>query len=496
MPSARDFAERLRKQAYKTLSPQIGDLEQELQNVAKSLSAGVQQIERRLEALRHIELPTTEPVLDEFLGETLRQKDLVTGDLAHFTRSIRQRETQEEILTLLLDSAQHCSPRIALYVVRGDQFAGWSSRGYSDSLAKKISSCFFSRSECPQFQEALESGNAAVVSRLSGVDSLQLLTEEAQQPWHLLPLSALQRPVALLLAGQTEGIPVRSDSLSVLVGFTVLQLENVALRILHELTAEKPGAVSQFVPSQTVAAPESVAAVEPSPQTAPEPQIIEQEEAEDPSIEPSGSEVLLEPAQEPAPVEEAAPVTEGEEQLEAQEPESVVDEAIPTAEGEESVEIQEPDTVEEAAPATEGEEKTEIREPVFEEKPVFDAQPEVPEPLQQEPQEIPIQEAQLKPFPEMPEEEKLHSDAKRFARLLVSEIKLYNERRVVEGREHRDIYIRLKRDIDRSREMYEKRVSPSVSRKIDYFHDEIIRILGDNDSSSLGSDYPGPRVES
>jgi hypothetical protein len=94
------------------------------------------------------------------------------------------------------------------------------------------------------------------------------------------------------------------------------------------------------------------------------------------------------------------------------------------------------------------------------------------------------------------EEERLHSDAKRFARLLVSEIKLYNERRVLEGRENRDVYVRLKRDIDRSRDMYRKRVSPTVSRKIDYFHDELIRILGDNDPSNLGSDYPGPLVES
>jgi hypothetical protein len=103
------------------------------------------------------------------------------------------------------------------------------------------------------------------------------------------------------------------------------------------------------------------------------------------------------------------------------------------------------------------------------------------------------------PQPELhpgPGEEKLHAEAKRFARLLVSEIKLYNEHHVVEGRQNQDLYLRLKRDIDRSREMYEKRVSPNVSRKIDYFHDEIIRILGDNDPSTLGSDYPGPRVES
>ncbi len=117
---------------------------------------------------------------------------------------------------------------------------------------------------------------------------------------------------------------------------------------------------------------------------------------------------------------------------------------------------------------------------------------EIPTPPS-EPEPPKVQLHEVRPIPE---EEKLHSDAKRFARLLVSEIKLYNEHHVVEGRENRDLYLRLKRDIDRSREMYEKRISPTVSRKIDYFHDEIIRILGDNDPSTLGSDYPGPRVES
>ncbi len=144
------------------------------------------------------------------------------------------------------------------------------------------------------------------------------------------------------------------------------------------------------------------------------------------------------------------------------------------------------------------EEELESQELEIEEASVLEALPEAPEPPQQEaiPRKIPSQKARPQPFPEMPEEEKLHSDAKKFARLLISEIKLYNESRVIEGRENRDIYIRLKRDIDRSRDMYEKRVSPTVSRKIDYLHDEIIRILGDNDSSTLGSDYPGPRVES
>jgi hypothetical protein len=92
------------------------------------------------------------------------------------------------------------------------------------------------------------------------------------------------------------------------------------------------------------------------------------------------------------------------------------------------------------------------------------------------------------------EEEKLHADAKRFARLLASEIKLYNEDRVREGRAKKDLYVRLKRDIDRSREMYEKRVSSVVTKKADYFHDELLRILAENDPVMLGSEYPGPRI--
>ena len=92
------------------------------------------------------------------------------------------------------------------------------------------------------------------------------------------------------------------------------------------------------------------------------------------------------------------------------------------------------------------------------------------------------------------EEEKAHNDARRFARLLVSEIKLYNEQKVAEGRRGGDLYDRLKEDIDRSRQMYEKRVTPSVAAKFDYFYDELISTLAEGDPSKLGSDCPGPSV--
>ena len=86
-----------------------------------------------------------------------------------------------------------------------------------------------------------------------------------------------------------------------------------------------------------------------------------------------------------------------------------------------------------------------------------------------------------------PEDQKAHDDAKRFARLVVSEIKLYNEAKVAEGRKSKDIYERLKEDIERGRQMYQDRVSSGVRDVSDYFHDELVRILAGGDSTALGS---------
>jgi hypothetical protein len=85
-----------------------------------------------------------------------------------------------------------------------------------------------------------------------------------------------------------------------------------------------------------------------------------------------------------------------------------------------------------------------------------------------------------------PEEQKAHDDAKRFARLVVSEIKLYNEAKVNEGRRNKDIYERLKEDIERGRQMYNDRVPGPVRDRTNYFVDELVRILAGGDASALG----------
>lgn len=95
-----------------------------------------------------------------------------------------------------------------------------------------------------------------------------------------------------------------------------------------------------------------------------------------------------------------------------------------------------------------------------------------------------------------PQEERLHLEARKFARLLVSEIILYNEQKVIEGRKNHDLYQRLKDDIDRSRQAYEKRVAPSVAAKFDYLYDELVNTLAEGDPSKLGPGFPGPSLRS
>jgi hypothetical protein len=87
------------------------------------------------------------------------------------------------------------------------------------------------------------------------------------------------------------------------------------------------------------------------------------------------------------------------------------------------------------------------------------------------------------------EDGEVHKKAKRFAKLLVDEIKLYNQGKVTEGREHRDLYDRLKDDIEKSRASYEKRYGATAAKDANYFNQELVRILADNDVSLLGNNF-------
>lgn len=78
-------------------------------------------------------------------------------------------------------------------------------------------------------------------------------------------------------------------------------------------------------------------------------------------------------------------------------------------------------------------------------------------------------------------------EARRFARLLASEIKLYNEHAVAVGRKHGNLYALLAGDIERGRALYEERVSREVRSGADYYYEELVEILAGGDAGALGS---------
>lgn len=87
------------------------------------------------------------------------------------------------------------------------------------------------------------------------------------------------------------------------------------------------------------------------------------------------------------------------------------------------------------------------------------------------------------------EDAEVHRKAQRFARLLMDEIKLYNQPKVAEGRQHKDLYDRLKEDIEKSRITYQKRYGNTAAGSADYFNQELIRSLAEDDVSLLGSNF-------
>ena len=80
-------------------------------------------------------------------------------------------------------------------------------------------------------------------------------------------------------------------------------------------------------------------------------------------------------------------------------------------------------------------------------------------------------------------------DAQRFAKLLVAEIKLYNEEKLESAQRAGTIYQELKTEIDQAREMYENRIFLHEGFGRDFFYEELVNSLASGDSLKLGPGY-------
>jgi hypothetical protein len=269
------------------------------------------------------------------------------------------------------------------------------------------------------------------------------LGEEPAQRIVSIPLVARGRAVAVLYA-DSAGLDSESINLEALE--TLVSVSGMAVELLSASRGAAPKKVAEEAPA---AAPEPEPSYEPTSEYAAEPSVA----AAEPAF--SGAETI----------ENYQPVTA--------EPESFV----------------EPVPVDESAGVFDA--------PPVEATPVEEVwtTPSDPEPAAaSQPRRRYGQDSELPVEVHGDEERRLHNDARRFARLLISEIKLYNEQKVAEGRTEHDLYDRLREYIDRSREMYDKRVKAEVAARYDYFHGELVNTLAEGDASKLGSNYPGATV--
>jgi hypothetical protein len=357
---------------------------------------------------------------------------------------INEQKTQAEILRTLVNRASSFAPRVAFFVVKGNQATGWRGRGFEgtvgDGTIQQISFPLSADTVVGRAARGLATWSGGPGSHLEDHLLLNRLGEEPPQRIVAIPLTVRGRAVAVVYA----------DSAG-------LDSESINLEALETLVTFSGMAVELLSVART--APKKVAEETAAPEPEPEPSYEPASEYAEPEPEPaedsfSGADTIqsYEPAPEPASFIEAVP---------AEEPGGVFEEAQP--------------------------------EPISEETPAWssesgDTSPSAP------PRRRYGQEAELPVEVSGDEERRLHNDARRFARLLISEIKLYNEQKVAEGRSEHDLYDRLREYIDRSREMYDKRVKAEVAARYDYFHGELVNTLAEGDASKLGANYPGATV--
>lgn len=88
-----------------------------------------------------------------------------------------------------------------------------------------------------------------------------------------------------------------------------------------------------------------------------------------------------------------------------------------------------------------------------------------------------------------PEVQDLHRRANRVAKVAMQDIKLLRPKDVRLGREHKDICVRLRSDLDKARKEYDRRFRAILDHPVDYFRHWMVEILAEGDSEALG-EYP------
>jgi len=445
--------------------------------------------------------------------------------------AIEKQQTQIGVLGSLLTGAAPFAERVALFVIRNEQALGWRECEAGDPTnLESIRGITLPLSAETLLGRAVRSGSPwSGVPGSNSEDDL-LIGQLGGEPQNVaaLPLVVRGKVVAVLYADAVSTDPnaINLDALELLA--------RVAGMAVDLISGPRPAPETQVSESEAALVAEPpVAEAEAVPEAVEAEHSYEAEPSYEPKVEPQAAEVVAESEFDDVHELAAESATEvvAESEVEVApspthemfvEPAPEVAESAVEAVAESAVEVAPalpPDVEVFAEPAAEAvtEPQTEaVAEEFAEEEFAPDpvSEPAMVEPEPAPPAFVPMAPGSAAQYltplgstrrrsaiaePDLPievgeEERRLHNDARRFARLLVSEIKLYNEKKVKEGRNQSDIYDRLRDDIERSREMYAKRVAPPVAARHDYFHQELVNTLAEGDSAKLGSGYPGASV--
>ena len=88
-------------------------------------------------------------------------------------------------------------------------------------------------------------------------------------------------------------------------------------------------------------------------------------------------------------------------------------------------------------------------------------------------------------------ERDMHKRADRVAKVSMQDIKMLKPEDVRQGRESKDICVRLRSEIDKARKEYDRRFQAILEHPVDHFHHWLVEILGGGDAETLG-EYPYP----
>jgi hypothetical protein len=492
------------QQAIETyLNDRLRSIDEQLERLQREMSEGLAQLreqsaEHRLDGtavsaaiFAHLQTARSERLS---AGPTVASPSANSADLKRAVQELEAQQSQTDILKSLLRGGVQHANRVALFVVKNDQAIGWRMAKADDPDLEMIGGVSLPVTAQTIVTRAVRTKMTASGADAADSDYAMLLDQLGGAP-------AVVAAVPLVVRGKVVAV-LYADSPSTDRGAMDLD----AVELLTRVASMAVNLVSIQRTSAPAAAETATAPAEPGYI----PQIEESTAAEEPAAEATPVEGSFEAAAvEPAQAEALQPAEAVEPQIGEAPPSSFASVWGHPSAGEQSSQATSTDLAEATAPTEPLPAPEELpRSSSVEPETIAPASTPEPQPMASDSGYSSSYSAPLGTSrrygvsePELPvevdeDERRLHTDARRFARLLVSEIKLYNEPKVQEGRSKGDLYERLRDDIDRSRQMYDKRVAPPVAARHDYFHQELVNTLAEGDVSKLGMSYPGAAMSS